>query len=77
MFGDCLAQIIRDIQLMGMVALLILVDMLVLTAWNLTDPVMCSRSVGAVVKVEFQLWFCVAEKQFVKEIEVLFYLITV
>ncbi|XP_008296978.1 probable G-protein coupled receptor 156, partial [Stegastes partitus] len=43
--------IIRDIQLMGLVALLILVDMLVLTAWNLTDPIRCSRSVGAVVKV--------------------------
>ncbi|XP_029937174.1 probable G-protein coupled receptor 156 [Myripristis murdjan] len=43
--------IIRDIQLMGMVALLILVDMLVLTAWNLTDPIRCARSVGAVVKV--------------------------
>ncbi|XP_059199112.1 probable G-protein coupled receptor 156 [Centropristis striata] len=43
--------IIRDIQLMGMVALLILVDMLILTAWNLTDPIRCSRSVGAVVKV--------------------------
>ncbi|XP_051259440.1 probable G-protein coupled receptor 156 [Dicentrarchus labrax] len=43
--------IIRDIQLMGMVALLILVDMLVLTAWNLSDPIRCSRSVGAVVKV--------------------------
>ncbi|XP_026231537.1 probable G-protein coupled receptor 156 isoform X1 [Anabas testudineus] len=43
--------IIRDIQLVCMVALLILVDMLVLTAWNLTDPIRCSRSVGAVVKV--------------------------
>ncbi|XP_044072397.1 probable G-protein coupled receptor 156 [Siniperca chuatsi] len=43
--------IIRDIQLMGMVAMLILVDMLVLTVWNLTDPIKCSRSVGAVVKV--------------------------
>ncbi|KAM3607749.1 uncharacterized protein V6R79_013066 [Siganus canaliculatus] len=43
--------IIRDIQLMGMVALLILVDMLILTAWNFTDPIRCSRSVGAVVKV--------------------------
>ncbi|XP_010778012.1 probable G-protein coupled receptor 156 [Notothenia coriiceps] len=43
--------IIRDIQLMGMVALLVLVDMLVLTAWNLTDPIKCSRSVGATVKV--------------------------
>lgn len=46
------SQIIRDIQLMGLVALLILVDMLVLTAWNLTDPIRCSRSVSAVVKVE-------------------------
>ncbi|KAM9851225.1 putative G-protein coupled receptor 156 [Aulostomus maculatus] len=44
--------IIRDIQLMGMVALLILVDLLVLTAWSLTDPIRCSRSVGAVVKME-------------------------
>uniref|UniRef100_A0A3Q3XD62 G-protein coupled receptors family 3 profile domain-containing protein n=1 Tax=Mola mola TaxID=94237 RepID=A0A3Q3XD62_MOLML len=43
--------IIRDIQLMGLVALLILVDMLVLTAWYLADPVRCSRSVGALVKV--------------------------
>ncbi|XP_010898529.2 probable G-protein coupled receptor 156 [Esox lucius] len=43
--------IIRDIQLMGLVALLILVDLLVLTAWSLTDPVKCARSIGAVVKV--------------------------
>ncbi|KAM6934216.1 uncharacterized protein gpr156 [Xenentodon cancila] len=42
--------IIRDIQLIGMVALLMLVDVLVLTAWNLADPVRCSRSVAAVVK---------------------------
>lgn len=39
---------------MGMVALLILVDLMILTAWNLTDPIRCSRSVGAVVKVEAQ-----------------------
>lgn len=37
---------------MGLVALLILVDMLVLTAWYLTDPIRCSRSVAAVVKVK-------------------------
>ncbi|XP_041858662.1 probable G-protein coupled receptor 156 [Melanotaenia boesemani] len=43
--------IIRDIQLIGMVAVLILVDILVLAAWNLADPIRCSRSVGAVVKV--------------------------
>ncbi|KAG7215815.1 hypothetical protein INR49_021938 [Caranx melampygus] len=43
--------IIRDIQLMGMVALLILVDMMLLTTWSLTDPVRCSRSVRAIVKV--------------------------
>lgn len=48
-----LSQIIRDIQLMGLVALLILVDILVLTAWYLADPIRCSRSVGAVVKVKF------------------------
>lgn len=38
---------------MGIVALLILVDMLLLTVWNLTDPIRCSRSVAAAVKVEF------------------------
>ncbi|CAJ1079556.1 probable G-protein coupled receptor 156 isoform X1 [Xyrichtys novacula] len=43
--------IIRDIQLMGMVALLILVDFLVLTVWNLMDPIRCSRSLSAAVKV--------------------------
>ncbi|KAM7380370.1 hypothetical protein PAMP_003672 [Pampus punctatissimus] len=43
--------IIRDIQLMGMVALLIVMDLLVLTAWNLSDPIRCSRSVSAVIKV--------------------------
>ncbi|KAF7215681.1 probable G-protein coupled receptor 156 isoform X2 [Nothobranchius furzeri] len=43
--------IIRDIQLIGMVVLLILVDILVLTTWNLSDPIRCSRSVKAVVKV--------------------------
>lgn len=37
---------------MGLVALLILVDMLILTTWYLTDPSRCSRSVAAVVKVQ-------------------------
>lgn len=43
--------IIRDIQLMGLVALLVLVDVVVLTAWGLMDPAKCSRSVSAMVKV--------------------------
>ncbi|XP_076120628.1 uncharacterized protein gpr156 [Alosa pseudoharengus] len=43
--------IIRDIQLMGLVVLLILVDILVLGTWGLADPIKCARSVGAVVKV--------------------------
>ena len=38
---------------MGLVAVLILVDLLVLTFWNLTDPIRCSRSVAAAVKVEW------------------------
>uniref|UniRef100_A0A673MSI6 Probable G-protein coupled receptor 156 n=1 Tax=Sinocyclocheilus rhinocerous TaxID=307959 RepID=A0A673MSI6_9TELE len=41
--------IIRDIQLMGLVALLVLVDVVVLAAWGLTDPIKCSRSVSAMV----------------------------
>ncbi|XP_016098834.1 probable G-protein coupled receptor 156 [Sinocyclocheilus grahami] len=43
--------IIRDIQLMGLVALLVLVDVVVLAAWGLTDPIKCSRSISALVKV--------------------------
>ncbi|XP_067299494.1 probable G-protein coupled receptor 156 [Pseudorasbora parva] len=43
--------IIRDIQLMGLVALLVLVDVVVLSTWGLTDPIKCSRSISAVVKV--------------------------
>uniref|UniRef100_A0A671SJQ0 Probable G-protein coupled receptor 156 n=1 Tax=Sinocyclocheilus anshuiensis TaxID=1608454 RepID=A0A671SJQ0_9TELE len=42
--------IIRDIQLMGLVALLVLVDVVVLAAWGLTDPIKCSRSISAMVK---------------------------
>uniref|UniRef100_A0A672RJA7 G protein-coupled receptor 156 n=1 Tax=Sinocyclocheilus grahami TaxID=75366 RepID=A0A672RJA7_SINGR len=41
--------IIRDIQLMGLVALLVLVDVVVLAAWGLTDPIKCSRSISALV----------------------------
>lgn len=59
-----MSQIIRDIQLMGMVALLILVDMLVLTAWSLTDPIRCSRSVSAVVKVGFSGAFVGLKSEF-------------
>ncbi|XP_061090142.1 probable G-protein coupled receptor 156 [Conger conger] len=43
--------IIRDLQLMGLVVLLILLDLLVLTVWGLTDPVQCAGSISAVVKV--------------------------
>ncbi|XP_036426582.1 probable G-protein coupled receptor 156 [Colossoma macropomum] len=54
--------IIRDIQLMGLVALLILVDVVVLTVWGLTDPIKCSRSVSAVVKVaEFDVHYSLSQ----------------
>ncbi|XP_051998902.1 probable G-protein coupled receptor 156 [Xyrauchen texanus] len=43
--------IIRDIQLMGLVALLVLVDIVFLTTWGLMDPIKCSRSLSAMVKV--------------------------
>ncbi|KAJ8352815.1 hypothetical protein SKAU_G00242910 [Synaphobranchus kaupii] len=43
--------IIRDTQLMGLVALVILLDILVLAAWGWTDPVQCAKSISAVVKV--------------------------
>lgn len=40
---------------MGLVALLIVVDLLILTAWYLADPIRCSRSVAAAVKVQSSL----------------------
>ncbi|XP_072300621.1 probable G-protein coupled receptor 156 isoform X1 [Eucyclogobius newberryi] len=43
--------IIRDIQLMLMVALLILVDILILVVWDVTDPIKCSHSLGAIVMI--------------------------
>ncbi|XP_038124482.1 probable G-protein coupled receptor 156 [Cyprinodon tularosa] len=43
--------IIRDIQLIGMVFLLILLDILVLTTWTLTDPVRCLQFDRDVAKV--------------------------
>lgn len=60
---------------MGLVALLILVDMLILTTWYLTDPSRCSRSAAAVVKVQadtncfygFLVFFAKGEKHTVKQ----------
>ncbi|MBN3281802.1 GP156 protein, partial [Polyodon spathula] len=43
--------IIKDIQLMGLVAGLILVDVVFLTTWGLTDPVQCMKSISAAVRV--------------------------
>ncbi|XP_028847963.1 probable G-protein coupled receptor 156 isoform X2 [Denticeps clupeoides] len=43
--------IIRDIQLIGLVVLLVAVDIILLGTWLLTDPIRCARSVGAAVKV--------------------------
>nr|XP_015219190.1 PREDICTED: probable G-protein coupled receptor 156 isoform X1 [Lepisosteus oculatus]XP_015219191.1 PREDICTED: probable G-protein coupled receptor 156 isoform X1 [Lepisosteus oculatus] len=43
--------IIKDIQLMGLVTGLMLVDILVLTVWGLMDPVQCVRSISGVVKM--------------------------
>ncbi|KAF5899298.1 G-protein coupled receptor, partial [Clarias magur] len=54
--------IIRDIRLMGLVTLLVLVDVLILSVWSLTDPVKCSRSVSAVVKVvEFDVHYSLSQ----------------
>ncbi|MGH0163978.1 UNVERIFIED_CONTAM: hypothetical protein FKN15_046473 [Acipenser sinensis] len=46
-----LLQIIKDIQLMGLVAGLILVDVVFLTTWGLTDPVQCMKSISAALRV--------------------------
>lgn len=46
---------------MGLVALLLTVDLLILTAWYLTDPIRCSRSVAAAFKVLFIYLFILAE----------------
>ncbi|XP_060786396.1 probable G-protein coupled receptor 156 isoform X2 [Neoarius graeffei] len=54
--------IIRDIRLMGLVALLVMVDVLILAVWSLTDPVTCSQSVSAVVKVvEFDVRYSLSQ----------------
>ncbi|KAG2457238.1 GP156 protein, partial [Polypterus senegalus] len=46
-----LMQIIRDNQLLALVSGLVMVDVLVLAAWGLTDPVQCIRTFSAAVKV--------------------------
>ncbi|KAK1169913.1 putative G-protein coupled receptor 156 [Acipenser oxyrinchus oxyrinchus] len=43
--------IIKDIQLMGLVAGLMLVDVVFLTTWGLTDPVQCMKSISAALRV--------------------------
>ncbi|MBN3290909.1 GP156 protein, partial [Polypterus senegalus] len=43
--------IIRDNQLLALVSGLVMVDVLVLAAWGLTDPVQCIRTFSAAVKV--------------------------
>ncbi|MGH0130026.1 UNVERIFIED_CONTAM: hypothetical protein FKN15_041016 [Acipenser sinensis] len=43
--------IIKDIQLMGLVAGLMLVDVIFLTTWGLTDPVQCMKSISAALRV--------------------------
>ncbi|MBN3286752.1 GP156 protein, partial [Polyodon spathula] len=46
--------IIKDIQLMGLVAGLMLVDVVFLTTWGLTDPVQCMKSISAALKVSIR-----------------------
>uniref|UniRef100_A0A8C4RYP0 G protein-coupled receptor 156 n=1 Tax=Erpetoichthys calabaricus TaxID=27687 RepID=A0A8C4RYP0_ERPCA len=43
--------IIRDNQLLALVSGLVMVDVLVLSAWGLTDPVQCIRTFSGAVKV--------------------------
>ncbi|KAJ1112491.1 hypothetical protein NDU88_000755 [Pleurodeles waltl] len=43
--------IIKDIQLLGMVAALLLVDILLLLTWMLSDPVHCVQSLNAAIRV--------------------------
>ncbi|KAG7255030.1 hypothetical protein CRUP_028614, partial [Coryphaenoides rupestris] len=50
-FGPILGKTWRLYRIISDIQLLVLVDMLVLTAWGLADPVRCSCSVRAVVKV--------------------------
>ncbi|XP_078514980.1 putative G-protein coupled receptor 156 [Lissotriton helveticus] len=43
--------IIKDLQLLGMVAALLFVDILLLLTWMLSDPVHCVQSLNAAIKV--------------------------
>ncbi|XP_023684616.2 probable G-protein coupled receptor 156 [Paramormyrops kingsleyae] len=57
--------IIRDSQLMGLVALLILIDVLVLSTWGLTDPLQCGKSIRAAAKVlEHEVSYSLFQQEF-------------
>lgn len=48
-----LLQIIKDLQLLGLVAALVIADVILLTTWVLTDPIQCLQilSVSMTVRI--------------------------
>lgn len=46
-----LLQIIKDLQLLGLVAALVVADAILLVTWVLTDPVRCLQILGVSMKV--------------------------
>lgn len=45
-------QIIKDLQLLAMVAVLVLADAVLLLTWVFSDPVQCFRSLSVSVRVK-------------------------
>lgn len=46
-----LLQIIKDLQLLGLVAVLVVADVILLVTWVLTDPIQCLQILGVSMKV--------------------------
>lgn len=44
-------QIIKDLQLLGLVAALVVADVILLVTWVLTDPIQCLQILGVSMKV--------------------------
>lgn len=49
-------QIIKDLQLLGLVAALVVADVILLVTWVLTDPIQCLQILGVSMKVRASPW---------------------
>lgn len=54
-----LLQIIKDLQLLGLVTALVMADVILLVTWVLTDPIQCLQILGVSVTVRGSVPGCV------------------